>query len=81
MLTMTCSRGCELDRTQKTYECTAKACNQNNLCEGCVYECADCTGDFCFDHVIDLNAKANPAARYVCLPCVAKICSNVEVAA
>ena len=78
MLTMTCSRGCDLRDygtvdTVETYECSAKGCGDNNLCEGCVYTCAVCSEDFCFDHVIDVNPKSDPNSLYCCLPCVGNV--------
>lgn len=67
-----CTSGCEMTPRAKSYECRAKACKKDNLCIGCVYTCADCEEDYCFDHVLDINPKSAPDAIYVCLPCRAR---------
>ena len=65
-----CAAGCS--HVDELYECQAKACGKQ-VCEGCVYQCADCQSDFCEEHIVDLNDVAG--ARYsifVCAPCFAQ---------
>jgi hypothetical protein len=71
-----CTRGCEMTVREKSYECEAKACRNDNLCVGCVFTCFDCEGDFCFDHVLDIAPESADEAIYMCLPCEARRKSN-----
>jgi hypothetical protein len=43
---------------EDSYECKAKACKKDNLCVGCVYTCAVCADEFCFDDVKDVHPES-----------------------
>lgn len=85
-----CSNRCEMDRCDKAFQCAARGCNKDHLCEGCTYICAKCDQDFCVGHVTDLNlGSADLDSLYFCRRCVedvvtlclAKVATAVEVAA
>jgi hypothetical protein len=57
---------------EETYACAAKACGQEDLCVGCVWQCADCLADFCEGHIVDLNDIDSRVrySVYVCRACL-----------
>jgi hypothetical protein len=64
------AQGCTICPNEKSYECQAKACAQDHLCVGCVFQCADCEDDFCEHHILDLSADgATRYSIYLCQPC------------
>ncbi len=54
----TCPNGCGMGLREDSYECKAKACKKDNLCVGCVYTCAVCADEFCFDDVKDVHPES-----------------------
>jgi hypothetical protein len=62
----TCGNGHDVDYKDEVFACEAKACSHDQLCIGCVWSCADCSGDFCEAH-IRITAEA-----HLCAPCLAK---------
>jgi hypothetical protein len=64
-----CTRGCELLGDCQLYRCTQKACGQEELCVGCIWQCADCGDDFCEDHIENIAPDGARYALYLCRSC------------
>lgn len=50
------------------YRCEQKGCEHDFLCIGCVYECAECGRDFCWEHIFEIP-QGDGWARYECVNC------------
>lgn len=57
----------------ESYSCQAHAgrhddCYADQVCVGCIYQCADCDGDFCRSHIVETPLPSFHAERR-CVPC------------
>jgi hypothetical protein len=70
---MKCDEGCETHVSERErYVCAHETCGKENLCVGCIWQCADCSGDFCETHV---SGDVTPQERfqtYVCIACLTR---------
>lgn len=66
-----CENGCR-KADNETFACREKACPKDHLCEGCIWVCADCSEDFCEQHITDLmEVSDSPFQTFLCAACLA----------
>ena len=67
---MKCNEGCETHISEnERYVCAHETCGKENLCVGCIWQCADCAEDFCERHIAEATPDAN-YQTYVCVACL-----------
>ena len=61
-----------LHTEEDTFDCQAEECLLGEqICADCIFDCADCGGDFCRAHVVE-RLLDERSAEYRCLSCQAK---------
>jgi len=55
---------------EESYCCSAKGCYTDDICVGCIFTCADCSADFCREHVTLIDCPPGRFATALCAPCL-----------